>query len=53
MDIQGLLPPPAKPPRRQYSLDFKEEVVAASYAANTSVASVAQQFKINANIVNK
>ena len=27
--------------------------MAASYAANTSVASVAQQFKINANLVHK
>ncbi|POP51584.1 transposase [Zhongshania marina] len=53
MDIQGLLPAPAKPPRRQHSLEFKEQVVAASYTANTSVASVAQQFKINANLVHK
>jgi transposase len=53
MDTQGLLPPPAKPPRRQHSLEFKEQVVAESYAANTSVASVALQFKINANLVHK
>jgi len=53
MDIQGLLPAPAKPPRRKHSLQFKEQVVAASYAANTSVASVALQFKINANLVHK
>ena len=53
MDTQGLLPAPARPPRRKHSLQFKEQVVAASYAANTSVASVAQQFKINANLVHK
>ncbi|WP_269621369.1 MULTISPECIES: transposase [Zhongshania] len=53
MDTQGLLPAPAKPPRRQHSLQFKEQVVAASYASDTSVARVAQQFKINANLVHK
>ena len=53
MDTQGLLPAPARPPRRKHSLQFKEQVVAASYAANTSVASVALQFKINANLVHK
>ncbi|MBU0801130.1 transposase [Zhongshania sp. BJYM1] len=53
MDTQGLLPAPARPPRRKHSLQFKEQVVAASYAPNTSVASVAQQFKINANLVHK
>ena len=53
MDTQGLLPAPARPPRRKHSLQFKEQVVAASYASNTSVASVAQQFKINANLVHK
>lgn len=53
MGTQGLLPAPATPPRRKHSLQFKEQVVAASYASNTSVASVAQQFKINANLVHK
>jgi len=53
MDAQGLLPAPATPPRRKHSPEFKEQVVAASYASNTSVASVAQQFKINANLVHK
>ncbi|CAH1386221.1 transposase [Candidatus Nitrotoga sp. M5] len=53
MDIQGLLPSPNKAPRRQHSLQLKEQVVAASYAPNTSVASVAQQFNINANLVHK
>ncbi|WP_269621504.1 transposase [Zhongshania sp. BJYM1] len=53
MDTQGLLPAPARPPRRKHSLQFKEQVVATSYAPNTSVASVAQQFKINANLVHK
>lgn len=53
MDTQGLLPAPAAPPRRKHSLQFKEQVVAASYAANTPVASVAQQFNINANLVHK
>jgi len=53
MDTQGLLPPPSKPPRRKHSLQFKELVVAASYAANTSVASVALRLKINANLVHK
>jgi len=53
MDTQGLLPAPAKPPRRQHSLEFKKQVVAASYTDNTSVAIVAQQFNINANLVHK
>ena len=53
MDTQGLLPAPATPPRRKHSPEFKEQVVAASYAPDTSVARVAQQFKINANLVHK
>jgi transposase-like protein len=53
MDTQGLLPAPATPPRRKHSPEFKEQVVAASYASNTPVASVALQFKINANLVHK
>ena len=53
MDTQGLLPAPATPPRRKHSPEFKEQVVAASYASDTSVARVAQQFKINANLVHK
>ena len=53
MDIQGLLPPPAKPLRRKNLLEFKAQFVAASYTDNTSVASVAQRFNINANLVHK
>ncbi len=53
MNTQGLLPSPGTPPRRKHSLQFKEQVVAASHAPETSVASVAQRFNINANLVHK
>lgn len=53
MDTQGLLPPPAKQRRRRHSREFKEQVVKASFEPGHSVAGVAQQFNVNANLVHK
>jgi len=53
MDTQGLLPPPVKVKRqrRQHSLQFKKQVVTASYTPGVSIAGVARQFNVNANLV--
>lgn len=53
MEAQGLLPSPAKPQRRRHSPQFKTQVVSASFEPDRSVAGVAQQFNINANLVHK
>ena len=53
MEPQGLLPRPAKQQRRRHSPEFKTQVVNASLEPGMSVAGVAQQFNINANLVHK
>lgn len=53
MDEQGLPLPSLKRPRRRHAPEFKEQVVKASFEPGQSVAGVAQQFNINANLVHK
>lgn len=52
MDSQGLLPRPVKR-RRKHSPSFKKAVVAETYKPGSSVAGVAQHFKLNDNLVHK
>ncbi len=51
MDTQGLLPPPVKRHRRRHSRQFKQQVVTASFVPGASIAGVAREFEINANLV--
>lgn len=51
MDTQGLLPPPVKRHRRRHSRQFKQQVVAASFVPGASIAGVAREFEVNANLV--
>lgn len=44
---------PSPKRRRRYSAEFKEAVVAATYESDSSVAGVAQQYQLNANLVHK
>lgn len=42
-----------KPPRRQYDAEFKSAIVAACQPPGASVAQIAMQYGINANLVHK
>ena len=52
MDIYSATPPIAKK-RRTYSKEFKLSIVNACKNPNTSIASVALQHSINANLVSR
>ena len=52
MDIYSATPPVAKK-RRKYSKEFKLSIVNACKNPNTSIASVALQHSINANLVSR
>ncbi len=53
MDTQGLLSSPVKPQRRRHSREFKEQVLTACNEPGASIASVAHQFNVNANLIHK
>jgi transposase len=44
---------PDQPPRRKYTPEFKAKLVLASQQPNVSIAGIAQQYGINANLVHK
>lgn len=45
--------PPNQPPRRKYTPEFKAKLVLASQQPNVSIAGIAQQYGINANLIHK
>ena len=53
-DIREIsLPKPAKRPRRSHSPEFKQKIVDLTSQPDVSVAAIAQQYQLNANLIHR